>query len=195
MHGLDLRLSLSASAQPTGSGLTLSPAAAPSSTPATACSFELDSSIGLIILRGLRLINSLALVNRPALQAIISADVTCLQMRHILSRLIILCTPTSSRIPSNSSSSSSVTTSEVYKTKEVGKQMVENDQSVNSITVPSLLPYYSPESLHHINKKDPKLESVICDAVSAKETHVSKFKLITIIYLGFLLLAYVHHLH
>ncbi|TPP66286.1 S phase cyclin A-associated protein in the endoplasmic reticulum [Fasciola gigantica] len=50
-----------------------------------------SEAIGRITLQGLKLLNSLALVNQPALQSVMGGELTCLLTRHILLSLLSRC--------------------------------------------------------------------------------------------------------
>ncbi|KAA3677366.1 uncharacterized protein DEA37_0011331 [Paragonimus westermani] len=73
-----------------------------------------SSAVGHIVLQSLRLLNSLGMVNRRALQSLLSNELTCLLTRHILLTLIARCAPQTNAIcnvPSSSASSSGCCTS------------------------------------------------------------------------------------
>ncbi|CAL8068491.1 unnamed protein product [Calicophoron daubneyi] len=58
-----------------------------------------STAVGQITLEGLILINSLAMVNQSALQSLLSGELTCLLIRHILQTLLARCASTSSGTP------------------------------------------------------------------------------------------------
>ncbi|KAF6776838.1 hypothetical protein AHF37_03284, partial [Paragonimus kellicotti] len=75
-----------------------------------------SSAVGHIVLQSLRLFNSLGMVNRRALQSLLSSELTCLLTRHILLTLIARCAPQTNvicNVPSSSASSSGCCTSQL----------------------------------------------------------------------------------
>ncbi|KAF7255113.1 hypothetical protein EG68_09445, partial [Paragonimus skrjabini miyazakii] len=75
-----------------------------------------SSAVGHIVLQSLRLLNSLGMVNRRALQSLLNSELTCLLTRHILLTLIARCAPQTNvicNLPSSSASSSGCGTSQL----------------------------------------------------------------------------------
>ncbi|KAF5401264.1 hypothetical protein PHET_05255 [Paragonimus heterotremus] len=118
-----------------------------------------SSAVGHIVLQSLRLFNSLGMVNRRALQSLLSSELTCLLTRHILLTLIARCAPQTNvicNVPSSSASSSGCCTSQLGAfVSSLADADSHQRHAMNSI------PAYAARGVRHMGDDDDEVSSLL----------------------------------